>query len=67
MVVNLLNNPPKGSFNICVEIGKIHNLIVKSTKKLTEESTKKSIIDDVKKLLKVVKTLLIKQYVMAQY
>ena len=31
----------------------MQNYIIKSTKKLTEESTKKSIIDDVKKLLKV--------------
>ena len=37
---------------IFVEIGKIHNLIVKSTKKVAEESTKKSIKNDVKKLLK---------------
>ena len=45
-------NPDKENFHIFVEIGKIHNYIVESTKKITKESTKKSIIDDVKKLLK---------------
>ena len=34
-------NPAKENFNIFVEIGRIQNYIVKSTKKLTEESTKK--------------------------
>ena len=38
-------NPAKENFNIFVEIGKIQNCITKSTKKLTEESTKKSLID----------------------
>ena len=38
-------NPAKENFNIFVEIGKIHNYVIKSTKKLTEELTKKSLID----------------------
>ena len=38
-------NPAKEHFNIFVEIGRIQNYIVKSTKKLTEELTKKSIIN----------------------
>ena len=38
-------NPAKEIFNIFVEIGKIQDCIVKSTKKLTEESTKISLID----------------------
>ena len=33
-------NPGNKNFDIFVEIGKIQNYIVKSTKKLTEESTK---------------------------
>ena len=45
-------NPDKENFDIFVEIGKIRNYIVESTKKLAKESTKKSIIDDVKKVLK---------------
>ena len=45
-------NPTKEDYNTIGEIGKIQNYIVKSTKKLTEEPTKKSLIDDVKKLLK---------------
>ena len=39
-------NPAKENFNIFVEIGKIQNYITKSTKKLTEESTKKSLKDE---------------------
>ena len=39
-------NAAKVKFSILVEIGKILCFIVKSTEKLTEESTKKSIIDD---------------------
>ena len=47
-------NPAKKDFNIFVEIGKIQNHIVKSTKKLTEESTKKSLIDELSnKLLRL--------------
>ena len=38
-------NPAKENFNI-VEIDKKQNYITKSTKKLTEESTKKSLIDE---------------------
>ena len=45
-------NQGKENFDIFVEIGKMKNYIVESTKKVTKESTKKSIIDDVKKLLK---------------
>ena len=44
-------NPAKENFNIFVEIGKIQNCIVKSTKKLTEESTKESLIDKLSKRL----------------
>ena len=47
-------NPAKENFNIFVEIGKIQNYIAKSTKKLTEESTKKSLIDELSnKLLRL--------------
>ena len=38
-------NPVKENFNIFVEIGKIQNCIVKTTKQLTEESTKEALID----------------------
>ena len=38
-------NPTKENFNIFVKTGKIQNYITKSTKTLTEESTKKSLID----------------------
>ena len=38
-------NPAEENFDILIEIGKIQNYIVKSTKKLTEESTKKSLIN----------------------
>ena len=37
-------NPAKENVNIFVEIDKIQNYITKSTKELTEESTKKSLI-----------------------
>ena len=47
-------NPAKENFNIFVEIGKIRNYITKSTKNLTEESTKKSLIDELSnKLLRL--------------
>ena len=39
-------NPTKKGFNIFVEICQIQNYITKSTKELTEESTKKSLIDE---------------------
>ena len=39
-------NPAEENFNIFVKIGKIQNYITKSTKNLTEESTKKSLIDE---------------------
>ena len=38
-------NPTKKKINIFVEIGKMQNYIVKSTKKFTEESTKEALID----------------------
>ena len=38
-------NPTKKNFDTFTEIGKIQSYIVKSTKKLTEESTKKPLID----------------------
>ena len=40
-------NQAKKDFNIFVGIGKIQNYITKSTKKLTEESTKKSLIEEI--------------------
>ena len=47
-------NLAKEKFNIFVEIGKIHSFIVKSTKKITKESTKKSLIDELSnKLLRL--------------
>ena len=47
-------DPSKENFNIFVEIGKLHNYITESTKKLTEESTKKSLIDELSnKLLRL--------------
>ena len=39
------------------KIGKIQKFIIDSTKKLTEQSTKKTMIDDTKKLTKVLKLL----------
>ena len=44
-------NPDKKDFNIFKEINKIHRHIKKSTQKLTEKSTKKSLIDDPSKRL----------------
>ena len=47
-------NPAKKHFNIFVETGKMENYITKSIKKLTEESTKNSLIDELSnKLLKL--------------
>ena len=46
-------NPNKENFDIFFKIVKMKNYIIESTKKITKESTKKSIIDDVEKLLKV--------------
>ena len=47
-------NPAKKNFNNFVEIGKIQNYVTKSTKKLTEESTKNSLIDELSnKLLRL--------------
>ena len=47
-------NPAKEKFNIFVEIGKIQNDITKSTKKLTEESSKNFLIDELlSKLLRL--------------
>ena len=55
LVYEFINiNPAKENFKIFVKIGKIQNNIVKSTKKLTEESTKKSLIDELSsKLLRL--------------
>ena len=39
-------NPAKENFNIFVEISKAQNHIVKSTRKITEESNKMSLIDE---------------------
>ena len=47
-------NPAKENLNIFDEIGEIQNYIVESAKKITKESTKKSVINDVEKLLKAV-------------
>ena len=47
-------NPAKENFNIFVEIGQIQNYNTKSIKKLTEESIKKSLIDELSdKLLRL--------------
>ena len=47
-------NPDSESFNIHTEIGKIYNHISESNKKLTEELTKKSLIDNFsRKILEV--------------
>ena len=47
-------NPAKENFNIFVEISKIQNHITKLPKKLTGESTKKSLIDELSnKLLRL--------------
>ena len=44
----------KENFNIFVKIGKTHTFIVKSTKKLTKESTKEALIDQLSnKLLRL--------------
>ena len=44
-------NPDKESFDIFVGLGKIESYIRESNKKLIEESTKKSLIDDLSKRL----------------
>ena len=47
-------NPAKESFDIFVEISRIQNYVVAANKKLTEESTKKYLIDEVSnKLLRL--------------
>ena len=40
-------NPDREKFNIHAEIGKTYNHINESNKKLTEESTKKSLTDEI--------------------
>ena len=50
-------NPDKKNFDIGDEIGKMQVFISDSNKKLTEESTKISLIDDAEKLTKMVKQL----------
>ena len=48
-------NPDTEDYDICVEIGKIYNHIIESTKKIskesTEESIKKSLIEKISKRL----------------
>ena len=44
-------NPAKEKFDIFVEIGKNQNYIVKSTRKMPEESTKKSVEDELSNTL----------------
>ena len=44
-------SPDTENYDIFVEIGKIQNDIIKSTKKQTEKSTKKSLTDDLSKRL----------------
>ena len=47
-------NPDKENFDIFAEIGKIQKYIVESIKKITKESTKKSIVDELSnKLLRL--------------
>ena len=50
-------NPDIENFDIFDEIGKIQRFISNSNKKLTEESIKKSLIDDTEKLTRMVKQL----------
>ena len=50
-------NPDKKFFDIDDEIGDIQVFISNSNKKLTKESTKKSLIEDTEKLNKMVKQL----------
>ena len=44
-------NPDAENYDIFVEIGKIQNNIIESTKKLTKNSTKKCLIDKTSKKL----------------
>ena len=50
-------NPYRENFDIFDEIGEIQSFIIESTKKITEQSTKKSLVDDAEKLSKMVKNL----------
>ena len=50
-------NPDKENFDIFDEIGKIQSFISRSNKRLTEKSTKKSLINDTEKLTRMVKQL----------
>ena len=50
-------NPDKEGFDIDDEISEIHNFIYESGKKLAEESTKKSLIEDLEKMTKMLKEL----------
>ena len=52
-------NPDKENFDISDEIGQIQSFIIESTKRITEESTKKSLIHDTEKLTKMVKQLFV--------
>ena len=44
-------NPGRENFNINKDINRIHRYIIESTKKLTEESTKKSVMNDIRVVL----------------
>ena len=56
--INIIRiNPDKENFDIDDEIGKIQDFIYESGKKLAEESTKKSLIEDSEKMTKVFKQL----------
>ena len=50
-------NPDKEGLDIDDEISEIHNFIYESGKKLAEESTKKSLIEDLEKMTKMLKEL----------
>ena len=50
-------NPDRENFDIFDEIGKIQKFISNSNKKLNEESTTKSLINDTEKLTRMVKQL----------
>ena len=50
-------DPDKENLDIFDEIGKIKNYIIESTKRITEQSTKKPMVDDAEKLSKMIKNL----------
>ena len=56
--INIIRiNPDKENFDIDDEIGEIQDFIYESGKKLAEESTKKSLIEDSEKMTKIFKQL----------